>query len=496
MRISQFLSRLSPRALAGVVFGVVFGGTSVVVGYFFFNAVAFRTNLMHHQISSMAADVADLVDIELHERLSSPEQLASEEYRRALAPLAHFHLRHQSLEYVFTVRWGQDGRDLIILDSTQDSAVAEKERQQGRQPKPSALLEEYHPLSDQTTARAALQEGRTYVFPIVYKDAFGSFIEARAPLRNASGRVLGYAAVDFPAGAFLHYVNEVRLTGLATLALALLLSSLLAQAAHGMRRKTRKFQAQIQASEAAEREQRDLAEKASMAKSELLAIASHDLKNPLSAIAGISGLLLEARKAQPENMTPEDLQALETIHSAARHMSEIVRGILTSEGIETGGLPFEPALVDLGQICRAVLKFNTIAATKKNVTLRLEMEEDLSGHFDAKLVREAVDNCVSNAIKYSPRDRATTVTLRAAAKGNVIEISVQDEGPGLTAEDLTQAFGKFKKLSARPTGGETSTGLGLSIVKTIAELHGGSVGCENNPGCGARFWMLLPLRSR
>jgi len=69
---------------------------------------------------------------------------------------------------------------------------------------------------------------------------------------------------------------------------------------------------------------------------------------------------------------------------------------------------------------------------------------------------------------------------------------VQDEGSGLTEDDKSKVFGKFKKLSAKPTGGESSTGLGLPIVKTIIELHKGVVGCESQPGKGAYFWARLP----
>jgi signal transduction histidine kinase len=176
-------------------------------------------------------------------------------------------------------------------------------------------------------------------------------------------------------------------------------------------------------------------------------------------------------------------------------MSEIVRGILVNEGVEQGGLPFKPTATDVVGLCREILKFNAPAAAKKRVTLQAELPATLPAVVDAKLLREALDNYVSNAIKYAPKNRATTVVLAAGGTDAGLEIAVRDEGPGLTADDRAQAFGKFKKLSARPTGGETSTGLGLSIVKSIAELHGGSVGCESEPGKGARFWLKLPRAS-
>lgn len=479
-----------------VVFLVVFCGTGGVVGYFLSDTIRFRTTLLHSLAASMADDMAELVDVELHESLVAPSQISSAEYRRALAPLAHYHLRHQDLEYVFTVREDKAGREYIILDTTQDSTVARKERQLGRDPKPSALLEPYKTTHNQTAARAAMKEGKTYVFPEFYTDAYGTFIEARSPLFDLSGNRIGYVGLDFNADAFEHYLNEVRLSGLATLGLALFLSIAITMAAAGMRRKTREYHGQIETAEAAERTQRTVAEEANAAKSELLAIASHDLKNPLSAIAGISGLMLQMKKASlPTGKTSEDINGLETIHGSAKHMSDIVRGILFNEGLEGGGLPYQPKWVDLEPLCREIIKFNAAAAAKKSITLRFETDGSLSGRFDPKLLREAVDNYLSNAIKYSPANRATTVTLRAKATAETIMISVQDQGPGLTQDDQSMAFGKFKKLSARPTAGETSSGLGLSIVKKIAELHDGTVGCDSQPGQGACFWIRLPIKT-
>jgi signal transduction histidine kinase len=110
---------------------------------------------------------------------------------------------------------------------------------------------------------------------------------------------------------------------------------------------------------------------------------------------------------------------------------------------------------------------------------------------DADRMREAIDNLVSNAIKYSPVGGKIAVAVSHEKNSTIIRIA--DEGAGLSPEDIGRLFGRFQRLSAKPTGGESSTGLGLSIVKRIVDMHGGHVTAESNgPGRGSTFTLILP----
>jgi signal transduction histidine kinase len=110
---------------------------------------------------------------------------------------------------------------------------------------------------------------------------------------------------------------------------------------------------------------------------------------------------------------------------------------------------------------------------------------------DADRIREAIDNLVSNAIKYSPIGGKITVTVSHEGSDTVIRIA--DQGAGLSPEDLGRLFGRFQRLSAKPTAGESSTGLGLSIVKRIIDMHGGHVTAESaGPGQGSTFTDTFP----
>jgi signal transduction histidine kinase len=110
---------------------------------------------------------------------------------------------------------------------------------------------------------------------------------------------------------------------------------------------------------------------------------------------------------------------------------------------------------------------------------------------DADRMREAIDNLVSNAIKYSPV--GGKIAMAVGHEGNNTIIRIADQGAGLSPEDLGRLFGRFQRLSAKPTAGESSTGLGLSIVKRIIDMHGGDVTAASpGPGQGSTFTVTLP----
>ncbi|MCF7689741.1 MAG: HAMP domain-containing histidine kinase [Cephaloticoccus sp.] len=487
MSPSKHLSHLSPRALAAVVFVMIFGGSLVVMSYLYVQAEGQRKEALHGHVLDLAVAAAAMVDIELHESLVRPEQLGAKEYRTVLAPLVKFQHRHPNIQYLWTTRVPEQGPQLFVLETSTDEDIRTEQLALGRSQDLLAFLE-----PDPVTAAGAksipvLRTGSAWVDREVYADSHGSYIEARAPLVNTEERFVGYVGVDYALDIYLQKINEVRMAGLVSLLLALGLSVVLARTAYMVSQRSRDSLRMA-------REQRDFARKASEAKSELLAIASHDLKNPLSAIVGMSELLLNLKRAVPDqNVVKDDVEVLETIHASSKHMSEIVRGILSNEGLEYGGLAFKPEELDLAEIVRATLKFNASAAERKKIEVVTEIPETLMVGFDPKLIREAFDNYVSNAIKYSPSGSRVAVSLGLVPGANEVEFSVQDAGPGLSREDQAKLFRKFQKLTPRPTGGESSTGLGLSIVKTIAELHHGSVGCESEPGHGSRFWLRLPV---
>lgn len=229
---------------------------------------------------------------------------------------------------------------------------------------------------------------------------------------------------------------------------------------------------------------------ASDLKTQLLNIASHDMKNPLTAIREFSRIIKE--EVDKESHLNE---LLDLIYSSSNEMLHLVTQLLDSAGLESGGLVLNKRPCDIGALASIVVHRNKNQADLKDQTIKFETppEEEFMIVADADRLHEAMDNLLSNAIKYSPLSK--TIWVDISRENGFVKFEVRDEGPGLTLDDKSKVFGKFQKLSAQPTGGESSTGLGLSIVKQIIELHDGTVWAESEPDVGSRFAFTIPAHT-
>ena len=224
----------------------------------------------------------------------------------------------------------------------------------------------------------------------------------------------------------------------------------------------------------------------SQMKSQLLRIAAHDLKNPLNGIREFAKIL----KGEVAASAPGQ-EMLDLIHTSSDQMLSMVGKLLDSEALESGELVLSIEPVSLSKIAEEVVRRNRPQAQRKDETLILHLDENdlclVEGSWE--WLRDAVDNLISNAIKYSPLGKTIWVSVKRHE--GVVRFAVRDEGPGLTGEDKKKLFGKFQRLSAVPTSNESSTGLGLSIVKQIVDMHHGRVWAESEPGKGSTFIIEL-----
>ncbi|MEN3112257.1 sensor histidine kinase [Uliginosibacterium paludis] len=219
-----------------------------------------------------------------------------------------------------------------------------------------------------------------------------------------------------------------------------------------------------------------------------LQIAAHDLKNPTAAIISYSDLLRERWGAWDEE---KKLRRIGNIRSMAQLTFDIIRNLLDIDAIESGHYVLRPAPLNVSQILRSVCDDYRERCDAKDLRLQLTLcSDNLMLRIDRTALLQILDNLISNAIKYSPHGRNIHVSLEEESGHALFQI--RDEGPGISEEEQGKLFRKFTRLSARPTGGEHSTGLGLSIVKYMTEASGGQVGCISRLGEGATFFVSLP----
>jgi signal transduction histidine kinase len=226
-------------------------------------------------------------------------------------------------------------------------------------------------------------------------------------------------------------------------------------------------------------------------KSEVLGTVAHDLKNPLGVILGRTEMLGELLELTP--VPAESARAqVQHIRQSARRLTAMVDDLIADARSDAVDISVRPYRFDLGLLVSEVAEANRKLAAGKDQSFDVVVEPELFIMGDVERLREAVDNLVSNAVKYSPiGGRITVLAMRQAGEAMV---SVVDQGPGLSPEDLGRLFGRFQRLSAKPTGGESSTGLGLSITKRIVDLHNGRIFVESAGGSGgAVFTIALPL---
>jgi signal transduction histidine kinase len=225
-------------------------------------------------------------------------------------------------------------------------------------------------------------------------------------------------------------------------------------------------------------------------KNDILGIVAHDLKNPLGVILGRTEMLSDLLAMEPPQLEPARSQ-LEHVRLSARRLTEMVDTLINDAMSDALDIRIRPQPLDLAALVDEAASANRPLAERKRQTILVRGPKTVTARGDHARLREAVDNLVSNAIKYSPAGTGIDISLEH--RNEEASIKVRDRGAGLSPEDMGRLFGRFQRLSAKPTGGESSTGLGLSIARRIVELHGGTIrATSDGPGTGATFEIVLP----
>jgi len=223
-------------------------------------------------------------------------------------------------------------------------------------------------------------------------------------------------------------------------------------------------------------------------KNKFLGMAAHDLRNPLASIRGLAEFLNDGTVGA---LTPDQRELVNLIHQASQSMVTLVNDLLDVATIESGELKLQPAPASLADLIEKSVTLNALESARKHT--RIVCTERPAAPpitVDAEKIRQVIDNLLSNAVKYSPPASTIRVSLALKDDGTQV-ISVRDQGPGIPENERDRLFKDFGRLSAVPTGGEKSTGLGLAICRKIVEAHHGAIVAENHPAGGCEFRVLL-----
>lgn len=231
--------------------------------------------------------------------------------------------------------------------------------------------------------------------------------------------------------------------------------------------------------------------KKDQAKNRFLGIAAHDMRNPLVSIRTLTNLL---RTGTVGTLNPKQIDVLDTVYDASQSMLDLVNELLDVAVLEAGELKVSRQATPVGYLVAAAIRLNAPIAEEKGSYIELKGGPALPELLiDKPKIWQVLNNLIGNAIKFSPA--GSTITVETTLTATQCSIAIRDQGPGIPEGERAKLFKAFSRTSVRPTAGESSTGLGLSICYKIMQAHDGSIRAQNLPEGGAEFRITFPLKA-
>jgi signal transduction histidine kinase len=244
--------------------------------------------------------------------------------------------------------------------------------------------------------------------------------------------------------------------------------------------------------ESALREAKEAAEVANRAKSTFLRNISHELRNPLNSILGITEALQDEVYG---TVSEEQRQSLNMLKSSGKNLLELINQILELTDTQSSKIELQLAAISIQELCDSSLSFVKHLAFFKNIRLRVQAPEELEPiQVDERRIRQVFINLLTNAIKFTREGGEVWIEVQPNSTNEYIFFSVVDTGIGMLSDDLFKLFQPFVQVENASTHRSSGTGLGLVMVQRIVELHGGTVHAESQLGKGSRFTVKLPWK--
>ncbi len=224
------------------------------------------------------------------------------------------------------------------------------------------------------------------------------------------------------------------------------------------------------------------------AKDKLFSIISHDLRSPFTSVLGLSDLLVVG--AQHQNF--DEIEGIaKMIHSSSKSALVLLDNLLEWARLQTGQMKFQPEIQKLKSIIEEIFEILNPAAEIKNISLEHNLSIDIEVYAEANMLKTILRNLISNGLKFTQENGA--IQVLASHQQNFVEISVSDNGVGISNDIQDRLFKIDNNISTKGTGNEVGSGLGLLLCKEFVEKHGGRIWVESEVGKGSTFKFTLPF---
>jgi len=242
-----------------------------------------------------------------------------------------------------------------------------------------------------------------------------------------------------------------------------------------------------QANEALRKSEKNLME-LNATKDKFFSIISHDLKNPFSSLLSISDLMVDSFNDTEE----EDHKAgFKKINQSVKHLLDLLENLLTWSRSQRGRIKYDPVRFNLSNLVQENINLHRLLAESKGIMLLSSEQDEIYAYGDRDMINSVIRNLVTNAVKFTHKDRKVEIQLKAGEKN--IEVRIVDEGIGIATEQVEKLFRIDEKFKSTGTAGEKGTGLGLIICKEFVEKNGGAITVKSAPGEGSVFSFTVPI---
>ena len=242
-----------------------------------------------------------------------------------------------------------------------------------------------------------------------------------------------------------------------------------------------------QANEALRKSEKNLME-LNATKDKFFSIISHDLKNPFSSLLSISELMVESF----DHTDREDHKAgFQKINQSVKHLLDLLENLLTWSRSQRGKIKYEPVRFNLSTLVQENINLHRLLAERKGIMLQSNDQGEVYAYGDRDMINSVIRNLVTNAVKFTERDKKVEIQLNP--KDKEVEVSIMDEGIGISSEQLEKLFRIDEKFKSTGTAGEKGTGLGLIICREFVEKNGGEIHVRSSPGKGSVFSFTIPM---